>query len=463
MKNFTLKLFQDISNCLSKSKSSKTIFLARKNTDNFLNKSEKDFLKSIKFFTQDSNYYFFSDEKLNSTKVVIFVKDLNAWKIGDIISKLPSGNYRLDKGTFENISEDVILSFILSSYTFCFFKKNNKPKVKLNFSLKEFERVILIAKSEYLVRNMVNMPANYLNTQQLANICKDYKKLSTVSVKEIIGESLLKKNFPLVYEVGRASKNKPRLIEIIWKNNPKLPEIILVGKGVCFDAGGLNLKTNSSMLLMKKDMAGSANALGLAYLIIKLNLKFNLRVIIPAVENTISGNAFRPGDILKSRKGLTIEVTNTDAEGRLILADALTYADEKVPKMVVSMATLTGAARVALGAEIVPFFSSNNEISKKLIALGKKHEDHVWPLPFFEGYNQQLNSSVADVINAPFTPPTAGAITAALFLKKFVEKAEEFLHFDIYSWQNSREPGKTKGGKMQTVRTLIAFLEAYQK
>ena len=463
MKTYSLKQFQNISICLSKVKTSNKIFLAKKNENIFLTEEEKSFLKSIKFFDTDLNFYIFREKRKSNLKVVIFNNDLCSKKIGDIISKLPSGNYCLDTETFKNISEDVIHSFILSSYHFSFFKKRSKRRVFLNFPEKKFERAILLAKAEYLARNMINMPANFFNTQQLADICKDFEKMPSVSVSEIVSARLLKKNFPLVHAVGRSSTNKPRFIEIKWKNKLKFPEIVLVGKGVCFDSGGLNLKTNSSILLMKKDMGGSANALALAYLIIKLKLKFNLRVLIPIVENSISDNSFRPGDILKSRKGLTIEVTNTDAEGRLILADALAYADENFPEMVISLATLTGAARVAVGTEIAPFFSTNNEISKKLVELGEKHNDYVWPLPFFDGYNKQLKSPIADLINAPYSPPTAGAITAGLFLKKFVDNAKEFLHFDIYAWQNSSEPGKTKGGKMQAVRALIEFLESYQK
>ena len=463
MQNYSLKLFQDTSPYLSRVKTSNKIFLLKNNNNNFLNEEEENFLRSIKFFDRDSNYYVFRGKQKTNVKVVIFSFDQCSKKIGEIISKLPKGNYSLDTETFRNIANDVIHSFLLSSYSFDFFKKRSKSKVSLNCSQKKFQRAIVLAKAEYLVRNMVNMPANFFNTQQLADICKDFEKIPNVSVKETVDNSILKKRFPLVHAVGRASINKPRFVEIKWKNKSNFPEIVLVGKGVCFDSGGLNLKINSSILLMKKDMAGSANALALAYLIIKLKLKFNLSVLIPIVENSISENSFRPGDILESRKGLTIEVTNTDAEGRLILADALAYADEKFPKMVISLATLTGAARVALGSDIAPFFSTNNEVSKKLVALGEKHKDFVWPLPFFDGYNKQLESPIADLINAPFSPPTAGAITAGLFLKKFVENAENFLHFDIYSWQKSSEPGQTAGGKMQAVRALIEFLEIYQK
>ena len=265
MKTYSLKLLQDVSNCLSKVKTSNKIFLAKRNENIFLTEEEKSFLKSIKFFDKDLNFYIFQEKRKSNLKVVIFSNDLCSKKIGDIIRKLPSGNYCLDTETFKNIVEDVIHSFILSSYYFSFFKKHSKRRVSINFPEKKFERAILLAKAEYLARNMINMPANFLNTQQLADICKDFEKMPSVSVSEIVSARLLKKNFPLVHAVGRSSINKPRFIEIKWKNKLKFPEIVLVGKGVCFDSGGLNLKTNSSILIMKKDMGGSANALAMAY------------------------------------------------------------------------------------------------------------------------------------------------------------------------------------------------------
>ena len=272
---------------------------------------------------------------------------------------------------------------------------------------------------------------------------------------EIVGKELIEKNFPLIHSVGRASSQEPRLITI--KRGNKGPKVTLVGKGVCFDTGGLNIKPGRSMGLMKKDMGGAANVLALASMILSANMDVQLTVLIPAVENSISGNSFRPGDILKARNGSTVEINNTDAEGRLVLADALSLASEENPDLLISMATLTGAARVAVGSDIAPFFTEQNQVSEILKTSGEAQSDPVWPLPFWDPYENLIEPDHADLDNAP-SGGFGGAITAALFLRRFVSKPSSYIHFDIYSWSDTNKPGLPKGGITQGPRAIFNAL-----
>jgi leucyl aminopeptidase len=270
----------------------------------------------------------------------------------------------------------------------------------------------------------------------------------------VIGDDLLAQNFPMVHAVGRAAARAPRIMRMTWGSSG--PRITLVGKGVCFDTGGLDLKPSAGMLLMKKDMGGAATVLGLAQMIMAMDLPVRLQVIVPAVENSVSGNAMRPRDILTSRKGLTVEINNTDAEGRLILADALAWADEGKPDLVVSMATLTGAARVAVGPDLAPYFTDDEALARSLQAAATKGFDPVWRLPFWEGYETLIEPGIADLDNAP-SGGFAGAITAALFLRRFV--TARYMHFDIYGHQPSDAPGRPKGGVGQAARALLGVIE----
>jgi leucyl aminopeptidase len=273
---------------------------------------------------------------------------------------------------------------------------------------------------------------------------------------QIVGEELLAQNYASIYTVGRASDDAPRLLDLRW-GNAAHPKLILVGKGVCFDSGGLDIKPSSYMLLMKKDMAGGAHVLGLARMIMQAKLPINLRVLIPVVENVISGNAYRPGDIITSRKGLTIEVGNTDAEGRVILADALTEAVNDKPDLLIDISTLTGAARVALGTELPAIFSNNDVIVNKLIETGEKEQDVMWRLPLFGLYREYLTSQIAD-INNNSSESYGGAITAALFLKEFVPDDVPWLHFDMMAWNLRTRPGRPQGGEAMALRALFAYL-----
>ncbi len=272
----------------------------------------------------------------------------------------------------------------------------------------------------------------------------------------IVGDDLLKQNFPLIHAVGRASPRAPRLIDITW-GDPAAPKITLVGKGVCFDTGGLDIKPSSGMLIMKKDMGGAACVLGAAHMIMDAKLKVRLRVLIPAVENAISGEAFRPLDIYRSRKGITVEIGNTDAEGRLVLADALALADEEKPELIVDMATLTGAARVALGPDLPAFFATDDALAADVARHAQAENDPVWRLPLWKPYDSMLDSKTADINNVGGA--FAGSITAALFLNRFVTAAKAWAHFDIYGWTPSARPARPEGGECQVARALYALLK----
>jgi len=309
-----------------------------------------------------------------------------------------------------------------------------------------------VAESVFLTRDLVNTPTNDMGPDELEQAVRALARKHKAKVTVVKGDDLLAKNFPMIHAVGRASDKAPRLIDMVWgeKNAPK---VTLVGKGVCFDTGGLDIKPSSSMLLMKKDMGGAANVLGLASMIMASGLKVRLRVLIPAVENAISGNAFRPGDILTSRKGLTVEIGNTDAEGRLVLADALTLADEEAPEIVIDMATLTGAARVALGPDLPPFYTDDDRFASDIAAASLAEEDPLWRMPLWRPYDAKLSSKVADMNNVT-TDGFAGSVTAALFLRRFVEKAKSWAHFDIFAWNPSDRPHGPTGGEAQGIRAL---------
>jgi leucyl aminopeptidase len=303
----------------------------------------------------------------------------------------------------------------------------------------------------FLARDLINTPTNDMGPNELEAAFRGLAAHYKAEISVISGDDL-RHNFPLVHTVGRASADAPRLMELRWgkKGHRK---ITLVGKGVCFDTGGLDIKPASSMLLMKKDMGGAANVMGLALMIMDAKLKVDLRVVIPVVENSISSNAFRPGDIYKSRKGLTVQIDNTDAEGRLILADALAYADEEEPDLMIDMATLTGAARVALGPDLPPFFTDDTDLARDLMESSIETDDPLWRLPLYAGYEKDIRAKFADITNAP-AGGMAGAITAALFLKRFVSHAKSWAHFDIYGWAPSERPHSPGGGEAQAIRAL---------
>ncbi|AVO37246.1 leucyl aminopeptidase family protein [Pukyongiella litopenaei] len=369
--------------------------------------------------------------------------------------KLPAGVYGIASGIAAEALETEALGWLLSLYRFDRYRKKKITRVHLVAPDGiDVARVETIAASEALIRDLINTPTADLGPDRLAAAARDLAGEFGADCTVIEGDDLLDRNYPMIHAVGRASATAPRLIDLQWGSAG--PRLTLVGKGVCFDTGGLNLKQRGGMALMKKDMGGAAHVLGLARMIMALALPVQLRVLIPAVENSVSGNAFRPGDILTSRKGLTVEINNTDAEGRLVLADALALADEDEPDLILSMATLTGAARVAVGSDIAPFFCDDDGFAQMLSAAAARVDDPVWRLPFHPAYEDKIEPVIADLDNAP-GGGFAGAITAALFLRRFVSAAP-YAHFDIYGWQSVSAPARPKGGVGQGVRALLDAL-----
>lgn len=372
--------------------------------------------------------------------------------------KLVEGEY-VFAGSFDKTAADLaVLGWLLGGYRFDRYKQQKPTLARLvapeNADAAAMRRA---AQSVFLVRDLVNTPAGDMGPAALEQAARNLAMEMGAQIETIVGDELLGNNFPMIHAVGRAAKGAPRLIDMRW-GDAGAPKLTLVGKGVTFDSGGLNIKGGAGMALMKKDMGGSAHCLGLARLIMEAGLKVRLRVLIPAVENAISGDAFRPGDILQSRQGLTVEIGNTDAEGRLILADALTYGGEEEPDLMISLATLTGAARVALGPELAPFYCDDGDLVEALEKAAEKTADPVWRMPLWRGYESMLSSQIADV-NHISGGSFAGSVTAALFLKKFAGEAARWMHFDLYAWRPKAAPGRPQGGEAQAIRALFEVLE----
>jgi len=379
------------------------------------------------------------------------VKDL--FRPGQLSSLLPPGTYR-----FANAPHDArlaALAFALGAYQFTRYRKGDNRNVRLVVpDSVDGDELTRIVEAVSLARDLINAPSNDMGPAELEDAARTVAKRFGASVEVTTGEELAKK-FPLVHAVGAGSTRAPRLLDFSWGKESD-PKVTLVGKGVCFDSGGLDIKPESSMLNMKKDMAGGATALALAHMVMSRELKVRLRVIIPAVENSISGTSFRPRDIYTSRKGISVEIGNTDAEGRLILADALTLADEDQPALVVDFATLTGAARVALGPDVPPFFTDDDALAEELMRCAVAESDPLWRMPLWRPYESMLDSKVADTNNVG-SGGQGGAITAALFLRKFVT-AKSWLHLDIFAWTPAAKPGRPEGAELQSARALYALL-----
>ncbi len=371
-----------------------------------------------------------------------------------VASALPEGTYRLE-GLGEEELEQEALGWLLASYSFSRYRDQSGAKARLAApECLDARRIELIAQGEFLTRDLINTPASDMGPADLEAAVSDLAQTHGATLEVIRGEALLDQNFPMIHAVGRAAEQAPRLMDLHWgKSGPK---VTLVGKGVCFDTGGLNLKPSGSMGLMKKDMGGAATVIGLAHMIMGLGLPLQLRVLIPAVENSVAGNAYRPGDILTSRDGKTVEINNTDAEGRLVLADALALGAEEDPVLMVSMATLTGAARVALGADLAPYFCDQDTFAHALDAAALRVGDPVWRMPFHTPYETMIEPGIADLDNAP-KGGLGGAITAALFLRRFAGGVP-YAHFDIYAWSASSQPARPKGGVGMGARALLSAL-----
>ncbi|KTD08699.1 leucyl aminopeptidase family protein [Legionella jamestowniensis] len=367
-------------------------------------------------------------------------------------TKLPPASYQLKK----EVSSQTLVAWALAQYRFTTYKQQDIiPKI-LIVNENILSAILADVEAIFLVRHLINTPTNDLGPEELAAVVEDLAEKNNAAFQQWVGNELLSANFPAIHAVGRASAKAPRLIALTWgdKNHPK---VTLVGKGVCFDSGGLDIKPSTAMRLMKKDMGGAAHVIGLAQWIMQQQLPIYLQVFIPAVENAIGPDAFRPGDILTMRNGLTVEVDNTDAEGRLILADAIVKACEEPPELLIDFSTLTGAARVAVGTEIAALFSNDDQLAQSLAEASINANDPVWRLPLFAGYSGMLDSTLADMANAS-SSPYAGAITAALFLQRFIPESVSWAHFDVMAWNVSSKPGRPEGGEAMGLRAVAYYL-----
>ena len=379
---------------------------------------------------------------------------------GKLARTLPAGKWHIE--TAPLTANRLALGYGLGSYSFDRYKTAGKEAPTLmipaDADAADIRRQLA---GVFLARDLINMPTNDMGPNALEEAFRALGDHYKAKVSTVSGDELLEQNFPLIHTVGRASAEAPRLLELRWgkKGHRK---VTLVGKGVCFDTGGLDIKPAASMLLMKKDMGGAANVMGLALMIMDAKLKVDLRVLVPVVENSISANAFRPGDIYRSRKGLTVQIDNTDAEGRLILADALAYADEEETDLLIDMATLTGAARVALGPDLPPFYTDDEDLAHDLTESSLTVDDPMWRMPLYKGYEKDISARIADLTNAP-SGGMAGSITAALFLKRFVTNAKSWAHFDIFGWAPAERPHSPLGGETQAIRALYHLIAKGKK
>jgi leucyl aminopeptidase len=383
------------------------------------------------------------------------VKDL--FLPGRLPGLLPAGTYR-----FADAAHDqrlAALAFALGAYRFSRYRKTEDKAVRLELpDGVDGDDLTRIVDGVTLARDLINTPANDLGPAELEEAARTLAAEHGASARSVVGDDLLAENFPLIHAVGRAAARPPRLIDFTW-GQADHPKVTLVGKGVCFDTGGLDIKPESGMLIMKKDMGGAACTLALAHMIMDAGLPVRLRVLVPAVENAISGSAFRPLDVYTSRKGITVEIGNTDAEGRLILADALALGDEETPDLMIDMATLTGAARVALGPELPPFYTDDDKLAADLAGHAAAENDPMWRMPLWRPYEGLLDSKTADINNVS-SGNQGGSITAALFLSRFVAQARSWVHLDVYAWVPSAKSARPEGGECQAARALYALIKA---
>lgn len=379
------------------------------------------------------------------------------WSLASLPMLIPAGTYRIDGKFSDEQLSDMALGFALGQYQFGLYKKVERKKLALALP-KSVDIAAITRKLDAIVltRDLINVAPQDMRPQELAKAAQELAKRNGAKFSQIVGDDLLTENYPAIHAVGRAGPDAPRLIRLQW-GNPKHKRVALVGKGVTFDTGGLDLKPLAAMRLMKKDMGGAALVLGLTQLIIAEKLPIYLDVLIPAVENAVDGNAFRPSDILKTRKGLTIEIGSTDAEGRLILADALFEADQFKPDLIIDVATLTGAARTALGTELPALYSNVAKTGFDIVEAGLAIRDPLWQMPLWQGYAKYVNSQIADITNSP-NYAFAGSITAALFLERFVNPKTDWVHIDSYAWNAEMQPGRPIGGEALCLRAVFSYL-----
>lgn len=415
----------------------------------------KQWLITLNFTTKPGNFALLPGSGGQLSQVLLLLNDeSDFWTFGALPAVLPEGRYIYQNIMDAKLLDRAAMAWGLGAYEFTRYKKTSRSLAQLVFPKNTgvFAKISAI----YRVRDLINTPTEDLGPAELAEAVVQLAKKFKASVTQIIGDKLLKENYPAIYTVGRASVRQPRLIDLSW-GNAKHPKVTLVGKGVCFDSGGLNLKPGSSMLFMKKDMGGAANAIGLAEMIMALKLPLRLRLLIPCVENLIGSNAYKPGDIITMRNGLSVEISNTDAEGRLILADALCEADSENPDLLIDLATLTGAARAAVGTEISAFFTARESLASDLLKQSEEEQDPLWRLPLYKPYQKLLESKFADISNSG-TSSYAGAITAALFLNNFVKESTAWVHFDFNAYNVTSRPGRPEGGEAMAIFAILSYL-----
>ncbi len=421
--------------------------------------SQQAWLKTTGFTAEPGTYGLIPGTDGELEKVVVGRPDpLDLWALGTCAQALPPHTYKLDDALSADESTQLALGWHLGQYQFTRYKKGT-PLPSLEFpSGGDRAYVDAAVEATTLVRDLINTPAADLGPTQLEAQARSLANTYDAHLTVIGGDDLLTHNYPMIHAVGKASVDAPRLLDLRW-GQASDPAITLVGKGVCFDTGGLDVKSSAGMKTMKKDMGGAAQVLGLALMVMKLKLPVYLRVLVPAVENSIAGNAMHPLDVLPSRKGLTVEVGNTDAEGRLVLADALWEASQDNPKLIIDCATLTGAARVALGTELPAFFCNHSKTAEILKHLGQKAQDPLWELPLHSPYRDMLSSKVADLNNIS-NASYGGAITAALFLQEFVKPGIPWVHIDLMAWNLRSLPGRPEGGEAMGMRSLLELIRS---
>ena len=423
----------------------------------------KTWVLTTDFKAQTGNICLIPDSNGQLECVIAGVSDWHdIWLAGGLPKILPATHsYKFTDDLKSTQQKQFALAWGLGSYHYQRYKKPDHALPKLALAASSQETAAIL-QAIYKVRDLINTPTEAMGPADLASAAQTLAEEYQAEFKQWCGKELLQANFPVIHLVGRASSQEPRLIELQWApsslTSKQLPQLVLVGKGVCFDSGGLDIKQSHMMRLMKKDMGGAAHVLGLAQLIMQHQLPVRLRVLIPAVENAISGNAFRPGDIVRSRQGLTIEIGNTDAEGRLILADALSYGCEQDPDLIIDFATLTGAARIALGTDVAVMFCNDEQLSRDLIASSQLTSDPIWPLPLYQPYRKLIDSPIADIDNSG-SSTYGGAITAALFLQEFIKKKIPWVHFDIMAWNVTNRPGRPEGGEAMALRAVFHYLQ----
>jgi len=421
----------------------------------------KTWVKASGFSAEEGSHCLVPGPRGTLSEVLVGTQEvIGIWALAGLPENLPMGTYFIKTKLKKQLATDLAVGWALACYRF--------EKYKTQKNLRKFpnlvwpkgcdrDAVIRSVDAVFMVRDLINTPAEDMGPPELANAARKLARLHKARFRTIVGDALLKENFPTIHAVGRASSKPPRLIDFTW-GRPRAPKVTLVGKGVCFDTGGLDLKTASGMLRMKKDMGGAACVLGLAHMVMDAHLDVRLRVLIGAVENSVSGNAYHPADVIKTRAGITVEIGNTDAEGRLVMCDALSLAEEEAPELLADYSTLTGAARIALGPELSAYFCNDDRLASDISHAGQAVDDPTWRLPLWEGYRHLIDSPVADVNNVG-SIGQGGAITAALYLQEFVSEKTPWVHFDIMAWNNRNRPGRPIGGEAMGIRALFKVIQ----